>query len=827
MLKNYITIAINNLLKNKLYSAINIIGLAIGLAACIVISLYVNDQYSYDKQWENSDRIYRVNFFENLPNSEPYSLARTPLPAMPQLAEYFKDKIEKSARMLPWTWIIDTGSSKFEETLVEVDPAFIEIFQLEEIEGSFETTLARTTNIALSEEVARRFFGKQNPIGKNITVHRDNYRVDYTVTAVYRVQGNTILNLPLLSLLDFNSKPEDVRSWYAYITGSFFKLKDGVDIETLKPRLPAFIDRKIDYTLLYNNPDKPLSSVLSIDFQRLETAHIDTPWDHTRAGGNKTVIMSFAAIAILILITGCINFTLLTTAKAARRAREVAMRKVVGAKRKQLIIQFLGESIFIALLSMLLSFGAVEFMLPVFESIVGKTLFLDYTDPFILISLPVLLFVVGVSGGLYPAFILSGYRPGNTLKSIEAKNSGSPVSLRSVLIFFQFSVSIILIILTGAIYSQMRYSLNRDPGYNKHNLLIIDRMGQSDVFKNKISSLKNELLNSTNITDVSLSDITPGRARGTGFTLSRPDQLEISHSIGSDGIDYDFFKTYQIPLIAGRSFTIGRDLPEPEIDPMDITLGDHASDPPIERSIVVNASAVKQFGFKNAEDALGKVLRTTTMNNTYYTVIGVTADNHMLSINAPPTAQVYLLKDYMARPALTVRFKGSPHKALTLVESVWKKVIGDTELSTVFADQLMAQEFVREETEIKIFISFSILAIIIACMGLYGSASFTVEQRTKEIGLRKVMGAKVKNISALILWQFSKPVLTANIVAWPVALFVMQHWLERFPYRFNIWLMISICLVSGLIALAIAWVTVAGNTTRVAKSRPVKSLRYE
>ncbi|MFC1495569.1 FtsX-like permease family protein [Thermodesulfobacteriota bacterium] len=826
MFKNYFTTAINNLLKNKLYSAINIVGLSIGLAACIVIALYVKDQYSYDKQWENSDRIYRVNFYVELPGREPGQYSWTPLPLMPQLAEYFKGKIEKSARLLPDKWIIDTGSSKFEDTRVEVDPAFIEMFQLKVLAGSLETTLTEPTNIALSDEVSRRYFGKQYPIGKTITLSVENYSFDYKVTAIYRVPGNTILELPLLSLLDFDSKPKPLKTWYPISTRSFFQLKEGIDIENLKPRLPSFIDHKIDYSLIHTDPDKPLSEVMSIDFQNIESAHISSPWDFSRAGANKTIVLSFAAISLLILIIGCINFTILTTAKATQRAREVAMRKVVGAKRKQLIVQFLGESTFIVLLSMIMSLGVVEFMLPIFESIVGKSLRLDYTDPSIFIPLIAMLFIVGISGGLYPAFILSGFRPGNTLKANQSKETRGSISLRTVLVIFQFSVSIILIISTSVIYTQMRYSLNRDPGYNKDNLLIINQIGRSDVFKNKIQPLKNELLSLANITDVGLSDIVPSRSEGDGLMYTRLGKPENSYVIETTGIGYDYFTTYQIPVIAGRNYSVERDLPEPHIDVMDLSIGGNESRELIERNIVINESAVRQFGFASAEGALGQILNTTTLTNTNYTIIGVIADNHMLSINAPPEAQAFTLTPDKPH-AMTLRFKGSPHLILKQVKSVWKKVMGDIELSTVFADQLLAQEFEQEQTEMKIFISFSLLAIIIACMGLFGSASFTVERRTKEIGLRKVMGAKVKNIVTLLLWQFSKPVLIANIIAWPVAIFAMQSWLERFPYRFNPLFMIPICLASGLIALVIAWFTVSGNTTRVAKSNPIKALRYE
>ena len=333
MLKNYITIAINNLLKNKLYSAINIIGLAIGLAACIVIALYVRDQYSYDTQWKYSDRIYRLNYSMHPPGNEPNRLALSGLEAMPALQEYVGDKIEQGARTCGLAADIHKGNDKFRTFLLDVDPSFIEIFQFEVLSGSLEDTLASIRNIALSEETASRHFGSRDPIGKVIAISIGSGRIDYKVTAVYRIPGNTVLDdIQILSLLDETLLPPYWKDWSAPNCSTYIKLKAGVDIETLKPLLPALTDRNVPWS------DQ---TQLTLDFQRLDTAHLDTPWDKNRAGGYKTLAMSFAGISLLVLLIGCINFTILTTAKASQRAREVAMRKVVGAKRKQLIVQFL------------------------------------------------------------------------------------------------------------------------------------------------------------------------------------------------------------------------------------------------------------------------------------------------------------------------------------------------------------------------------------------------------------------------------------------------------------------------------------------------------
>jgi putative ABC transport system permease protein len=825
MLKNYFIIAINNLIKNKLYSAINIVGLAIGLSACIVIALYVKDQYSYDKQWKDSDRIYRVNYSVQFPGEERVRSSTTPLPVMQALKEYFKDNFEQTARAFASELIIDTGTDRFQSSITIVDPSFIDIFQLKVIAGSLKDTLTGQANIALSEETAKRHFGSENPIGKVITVSVQNIKIPHKVTAVYRIPGNTVLDdIPLISLLDETRLPPSITHWRYPRYQAYIKLKAEVDIETLRPLLPAMID----HTLPSDDPTRKVSDFLSLEFQRLDTAHLDSTWDDSRASGNKTMVMSFAGISLLVLLIGCINFTILTTAKATQRAREVAMRKVVGAKRKQLIVQFLGESTFIVLLAMILSMGLVELMLPMFESIMGKTLSFYYFSLNAILPLLVMLIILGISGGLYPAFILSGYRPADTLKANQSKETSGSMSLRYVLVIFQFCISISLIIVTGVIFIQMQYSLNLDPGYNKDNLLIINQLGfgQREEFKGKIEPLKNELLKLSNVSDVCLSAIQPSQGNPNVINFKHLGRPEAIYSMNLSDVGYDYFSTYQIPVVSGRKYSVERDLPDLGFDIMTGTIGNNEDKELIERNIILNESAVRQLGFNNTEDAIGKIINSTTYNNTNYTIIGVVADNHIFSINAPPRPEAYLLQ-INEISAVTVRFKGSSHKILEQVKSVWNRVMGDAEISTVFVDQLLAEEFQQEQTEMKVFISFSLLAIVIACMGLFGSASFTVERRTKEIGLRKVMGAKVKNIVNLLLWQFSKPVLIANIIAWPVAIFAMQGWLERFQYQINPLLMVPICLVSGLIALVIAWVTVAGNTTRVARSKPIHALRYE
>ncbi|MBN1621606.1 MAG: ABC transporter permease, partial [Endomicrobiales bacterium] len=797
MLKNYFITAINNLIKNKLYSIINIAGLAIGLSACIIIALYVKDQYSYDKQWKDSDRIYRVNFQFDFPGKGPSKFAFTPIPAMPLLEQTFKDKIEKSARAFPSEVTIFREDAQFNEELIQIDPAFTELFQFEILSGDLENTLKDPSNIAINSEVAKRYFGSQDPVGKVLTLSSFGPGIDYKITAVYRIRGNTVLDIPMLSLFDDTSIHPRMKRWHRLNTVSYFKIKKNIDIETLKPLMPAFINRNVDISTLFSDPGLSAGDVMSVDFQNIETIHLDSSWDTMRAGGNRTVVLSFAVISVLVLLIGCINFTILTTAKATQRAREVAMRKVVGAKRKQLIVQFLGESVFMSLLAVILSLGIIEIMLPVFESMIGKTISPDYTSPIILVLLFALFLIVGISGGLYPAFILSGFRPSNSLKANQSKETKGSISLRNILVIFQFCISTILIIATIVVYIQLRYSLNRDPGYNKENLLVIDKVKYRPDLGDTVALLKNELKTLDSVSGICLSDIYPSQKIKNDRIYTHPGS-NVSYPISTIAICYDYFQTYQIRVVAGRNYEENRDIPESRFG-ANSTSGSDSSKELFERNIIINESAARVLGFSSPEDAVGNIINSTTTNNSLYTIIGVVVDNHLYSINSQPRAEVYLLMPDQVN-IITLRFKGSPKRILDRVTSAWNKITGEAEISTVFVDQLLAQEFEQEQTEMKVLTGFSLLAIFISCMGLFGSASFTVERRIKEIGLRKVMGAKVKNIVSLLLWQFSKPVLIANIIAWPVAILVMQNWLERFPYRINLLLLIPICFISGLIA---------------------------
>ncbi len=828
MLKNYFITAINILIKNKLYSAINIIGLAVGLAACILITLYVRDELSFDKQWEKADRIYRVNNKVKIGPNPANIMPLTSMQALSSLKKFFPKDIEFGTRIQPIQDAeIHIGDVNYSDSISLVDKDFIKMFRVEEIKGNLESTLMGPGNIALSEELAKKYFGDKDPIGEMITIiqGRGN-KEQFQVTAVYRLASpNTVLSLPAFSLLkDTNTGP--VIGLVLQVE-TYIRLYDTADIDELNKRLPDFFDQAMSSSGIPLSPGQKLSDVRSYLLQKITDIYFNPVGQAGRQvkAGNRTVITVFIIISLLVLIIACINFIILTTAKAAQRAREVAMRKVVGARFKQLIFQFLGESLLVTFIAFILALLLVQLTLPVFESVMNKDLTIPYLLPIGYLFVILLLLFVGLTGGFYPGIVLSRFSPTRALKANQSTEAYGSIMLRKILVIFQFTASIVLIIATLVAYCQLLYTGKHNPGYNPENLLVVENIGRQDISPYK-NTLQQELLKLPEISNVALSNLQPEMV-GMGMQMKLVFQRKGSNNPSDQGIpyncmlvDYNFFKTYEMPLLSGRYFNQDLDQKEPPL-PIFGRAPDTAGIK--ERRIVLNRAAARQFGFGSAEEAVGEIL---LVGNQELSIIGVVEDSQFRSIRMEPEPEIYrLIPD--TTMFMTVRYKGEYKTVVNKVEQVWHKVVGSAFFRDSNVEQNLVSTFAREKQENKALIAFAMLSVFIACMGLFGMASFTTDRRIKEIGMRKVLGAKVINIVNLLTWQFLKPVIIANVIAWPVAIYAMQNWLQRFPYRFDSLLMIPVCLVSGLIALIIAWFTVAGNTTRVAKTNPIHALRYE
>jgi putative ABC transport system permease protein len=510
----------------------------------------------------------------------------------------------------------------------------------------------------------------------------------------------------------------------------------------------------------------------------------------------------------------------LSTAKASRRAREVAMRKVLGASRTQVATQFLGEAIALVFLSLFFALVAVELVLPFYNEILGKELSLGlFEGPSLLLSLISLALAVGIFAGIYPALYLSRFLPGKILKSSKSTESEGSIKFRSVLVIFQFATSIILVISTLVVYGQNIFSNTMAVGYQSDNKLVLNIRTANE----NLPSLTQELLNLSEVTSVVLSSEVPSQdnENNNSFRLLEPNadgNLTAQQVINYHNMGYGFFEAYRVAPIAGRLFD--EDFGSDSIEA--VAEGEVGT-----ASAIINMSALKKLGFRNPQHAIGKTLASNILGKQHLTIIGVIPDIYFRSIKFGLRASVYTLNPERFNVA-SISFQSNDIASLiTKVEDVWQVNVPMQPIDLQFLSEMLSAQYQDELTTAQLFLVFSMIAIIIACLGLYGLSAFTVERRTKEIGIRKVMGASVKNIVALLIWQFSKPVVLANFIAWPIAVYLMLTWLDNFPYRLSALWLVPICLAVGMLSLMIAWITVGGNAAKVARKRPIKALSYE
>lgn len=823
ILTNYINTAWRNIYNHKLFSAINILGLAIGLAACMLIALFVRDELSYDKFWANSENIYRMHQ-SFLPTSRPpmvFAMAAGPI--YHALAKDFPE-IEQVARISNKRTTVIQNNNFFEETISLVDPEFINIFDFNPVAGDLNNALTNQNGLIINQNMADKYFPNGNAIGQALTLNIDVVEREYVVNAVIEdMPENSQLNLQAMIPIveeDWEIFEWQFASWFSVNTQIYFTLTPGSDIDEINNRMPAFIDRNFPR----ESGGDVVSSFVELNSLNIEDLHLIGPSNgEYRDKGSMATVLTFSAVAVLILIIASINFMNLSTARASQRAKEVSLRKVVGASQKNLVIQFIGESIFITLFALFLSLVIVELGLPVYNEIINKELAFNYGSIDLLYVILLALFVGGI-GGIYPAFILSGFRPAEILKANQSGEMGSSVKLRAILVIFQFAVSISLFVSTAVVYGQMVYAKNIELGFDKDNLLVINNLYR-DAANDKLALLLEEYRRLPNVVNIAPSNDAPGVPTENNTGLRTPDMPATENLlIGTRMVGYDYFETYDINFLAGRPYS--RDMNDIRAETDDIRTGNgHVS------SLIINETGIAKFGFTSPEDALGKILYRGVGDDSEnlireYQIIGVIPDIHLDSLKKEIRPEIYELRPDNAQ-YITIRFTGDPMAMVDQVRSVWEYEVPSIPFDYDFANDNLEQQYKTEQGEMTMFASFSALAIFIACLGLYGLASFTAERRTKEIGVRKVMGATVYDIVKLLVWQFSKPVIVANLIAWPVSFYAMSVWLQSFVYRIEDIFIIGFCAIAGVAALLIAWATVAGNSMRVAKANPIQALRYE
>jgi putative ABC transport system permease protein len=832
MFRNYLITAWRNIIKNGIFSVINIFGLAIGLMSCILIMLFVRQETGFDTWLKDHDRLVRMHTTYSMPNQELFETVRSAGRMMPAITKYAENQIESGVRLIQFDMTVRQNEDAFPEQFTMADGSFFHLFDLPFLHGSKESSFNKPMDLIITEALAYKYLGKSDVIGETLTVCcvADNTTA-LTITGVMKdLPDATHLNTDMLIYLQpavFEGNDSVLETWTSVNVYTYFKLTSGVQVNELQQRIDYWLNHESPLTESFSKSASSgkVTEVLQLKLMAVPELHLNAKQDAGNMGdltpmGDNNMITTFIIVAGLVLLIACINFMNLSTAKASKRAREVAMRKVLGASRAQVAIQFLGEAIALVLLALFFALVAVELSLPLYNELLGKELELLLLDePALLLMLIGLAICVGIGAGIYPALYLSRFLPGKILRSSKNVESSSSAKFRSILVVFQFATSIILVISTLVVYGQTIFSNAIDVGYESDNKLVLNIRSAGD----NLASLQQELLNLPQVTSVVFSSEAPSQdnENNNHFRLLESHVGGIANQtelLNYHNMGYGFFEAYNVKPIAGRLFdeNFGSD-----------TIVERTDQQVGKASIVLNASAVKKFGFVNAEQAIGKTIESHISGKQHLTIIGVIPDIYFRSIKFGVRASVYTLNPEQFSVANLAFNTNNLPKLINEIESVWKANVPMQPISLEFLSEMMSAQYHDELTTARLFLVFSILAIFIACLGLYGLSAFTVERRTKEIGIRKVMGASVKDIVALLVWQFSKPVVVANLIAWPIAAYTMITWLEAFPYRMSYLWLIPICLSVAFLSLIIAWTTVGGNAAKVARKNPIKALRYE
>lgn len=810
MLKNYLKIAFRNLVRYKGYSSINIAGLAVGMAVSILIILYIGDELSYDRFNKNADRIYRLSReWFNEDGASSLHLARVAPPIGPLLKNDFPNAIEEVTRVLSdYSTFLQVDDKTFiEDRFFWAEDNFFKVFTFDFIKGDPNTALKEPYSVVLTESMAKKYFGNEDPIGKTILYEKED---NLKVTGVIEdVPENSHFKFDFLgsfiTLNDFIGIKTLTQSWSSNNYVTYLLLPKNFPARELEKQFPAFLDRHITERVLEERGTPPSikpSKVNKLHLWKLTDIHLHSHLtSEFEENGDITDVYIFSIIALFILLIACINFMNLATARSAKRAREIGMRKVLGAYKKQLMIQFIGESLIISFIALLFAIVLVEAALPSFNSFVGKHLALDYFgNPAVLLGLAALTFIVGLISGSYPAFLLSSF---NTIRIIKENNSASKKStFRKVLVIAQFTISITLIICMGIVYTQMQYFKNKNLGYDKNRIVLLP---SNQEMRKNIESVKAQLYENPNIISVTSSRLVPSDPllnSWGGRLVGEDGAVPLNFRLAVDEVDYDFIKTYGLQLIAGRDFSrkFGTD---------DST------------AFILNETAVKQLGWSPRE-AINKKMIYGGRNGK---VIGVVNNFNFESLHNKIVPIIFLITK-TRNSQFSVKISGNDiPRTIQFLKKKWAEFRPDYPFDYTFLDDQINDLYSSETNLGDILGVFSLLAVVIACLGLFGLASFAAEQRTKEIGIRKVLGATIPGIVNLFSKEFTKLVLISNIIAWPIAYYAMKKWLEDFAYKADI--SIWIFILSGLIAVLIALITVSFQAIKAGYSNPVKSLRYE
>lgn len=815
MIRNYLKIAFRALLRSKVHSAINIIGLSLGIGCCILITLFVKDEWTFDQFHSKADRIYRAYGREDYGENQVFFYTQTPFPMGPALKDNLPE-VEAYVRINKVGVQVRIGADIYNETVNIVDQDFFRMFDFGLAKGSADGVFDRAENIVISELIAAKYFGNTDPVGKVISVQlRDTFE-EFTVAAVTE-------NVPTNSSIRFNMaisalnypKLYDVQrltqSWFNISPETYVMLREGVDKETVEAKFPTLFK-----TLL--GEERFNESKYAPGLQSLTSIHLDTDYPAGDAPvSDPKYSLILAAIALLILFVACINFVTLSIGRSLKRAKEVGIRKVVGAARKQLITQFIGEAVLIATISMIVGVAISVLTLPTFNNLAGKELVFPF-DGFMGSVILALLLIIGLISGSYPAFVLSAFRPVAILKG-TLQSGGNKQMVRKVLVGVQLVLSIFLITCTLVMRNQLDFLQNKNLGFNKEQLVVVrlsaPRMPMAEMISKgfeKTELFKTALAGKPGIAEAASATHTFGNPFvNIGFT----DDKSVYHTFDVLAVDDEYIPVMKMQMAAGRNFN-------------------DANTSDVRRSIIVNEAFAKEYGWS---DALGK--KIPGKNFLEHEVIGVVKDFNYTSLytKVPPLVIVQNIEIIRAgteninigdrpSPKLMVRLKaGETAAGLDEIKKAWETIIGQEEFTFTFVDEALAAQYESDQNLGKIVSVATILAILIGSLGLYGLASLAMQNRTKEITIRKVLGATEGSLLVLLSREYVVLIAICLLISVPLTVYMMQGWLSTFEYRVNIgWF---VFLISGGISLTIAMLTIGHQTLKTAWTQPAEALKYE
>ena len=800
MFKNYLKTTIRNMSRYKGYAFINIFGLAAGMACCIMIISYILTELSYDKYHEHADRIFRVATDVNA-GGFIAKLAISNAPLGPALKNNYPEVLQ-FARIQPRDkqFVVYQNHQFFEEGVVWADNSIFSVFSFPFTKGGPSFALQTANSIVLTEESAKKYFGDtDDPIGK---VLRFNNRDNFTVTGVVEnVPNNSHFSFDMLCSLEtrYAQNRENMEVWLNFNLYTYLLLPEDYDLKLLEQKLQDVVEKHM------GNELKAMGGEINYFLQPLTRIHLHSNLENEISDNSRiSYIYIFSAIALFILLIACINFMNLATARSTIRAKEVGLRKVVGAFKKQLIMQFMGESLLISIIAFIFSLVLVRFFLPVFSSLSGRDLHLDFLGiPWLMPGLFGLVLFVGLIAGSYPAFFLSSFKPVTVLKG-KIRSGRTSTRFRSILVISQFVISITLIIGTSIILKQLNFVKNKNLGYDKGNLIVTELMDTR--LRQSQESIRAELKKVPGVLNAATSHVVPGQDANVQPFIPEGFSQEQAQLMQSINIDPEFIPTYEIELIEGRNFS-------------------HEFTTDADEAVIINETALRKFGW---DKAVGKTIQVPGDRVSEWnlrTIIGVVKDFHFDSLHSI-IMPLCLSNEPNYFNTITIRINpNNTLETLSLLQEKWKTIDPANPLDFFFLDEYFGRQYASDERLSNIFGAFTLFAIFIACLGLFGMASFMAEQRTKEIGIRKVLGASIPGVVTLMSRDFIKLVLAANVIAWPIAYFTMRSWLRNFAYQagINIWIFVQ----TAALAIGIALITVSYQSVKSAFANPVDAIKYE